>query len=390
LRLEFPFDALRSPIPNSSRPVRQFKESRFESAFILKVRGIFYRRTPKNTVIDSFMSIKRNSKQRATISDVARLAGVSISTVSRVVNDTAPVSDDVVTRVRQAIEMLSYTPHAAARNLAVKRTNAIGLLLPAVTNAFVQPTLMGIEQGIADSPYDLLICLAKQHPGLHNQSLPVGEHNTDGLLIFSTYYGETDILTNYQRGFPMVLLHRIPPKGTDIPAVLFDNQPGVRQLIDHLIEVHGRRRIVFLHGPVGNDDSTAREQAYRESLLTHKIPYDPNLIERGDYNELGGREAIHRMLADGVHFDAVFCGDDEAATGVMDAIRQAGRRVPEDVSIVGFDDVTVARHLNPPLTTVRAPIQEAGRLAVRVLLALLSGEPVKQQITLLPVEAVIR
>ncbi len=336
------------------------------------------------------MSIKRNSKQRATISDVARLAGVSISTVSRVVNDTAPVSDDVVTRVRQAIEMLSYTPHAAARNLAVKRTNAIGLLLPAVTNAFVQPTLMGIEQGMVDSPYDLLICLAKQHPGLHNQSLPVGEHNTDGLLIFSTYYGETDILTNYQRGFPMVLLHRIPPKGTDIPAVLFDNQPGVRQLIDHLIEVHGRRRIVFLHGPVGNDDSAAREHAYRESLLTHNIPFDSNLIERGDYHELGGREAIRRLLAAGVNFDAVFCGDDEAATGVLDAVRQAGRRVPEDVAVVGFDDVTIARHLSPPLTTVRAPIQEAGRQAVRALLSLLYSEPVKQQITLLPVEVVFR
>ena len=333
---------------------------------------------------------ERNTKQRATISDVARLAGVSISTVSRVLNDTAPVSDDVEKRVRQAVELLSYAPHAAARNLAVRKTNTVGLLLPALSSSFFAPMLRGIESAIRRSEYHLLV-----HASLRSgdndpwQRHPIGAHNADGMLLFVNSSDDEEILRNYRRDFPMVLLFFKGPKGTDIPYVSFDNAGGIHQIVEHLVSVHGRRRIVYLRGPVGNQDSEERELAYRLALAQLGLPYDAALVARGDYSEQGGQAAVEQLLATGVPFDAVFAGDDEAATGVIAALRAAGRSIPEDIAVVGFDDLTFAAHLNPPLSTVRAPIERAGSLAARMLLAILHGEEVPPA-SPLPVELVIR
>lgn len=332
----------------------------------------------------------RKSKQRATISDVARLAGVSISTVSRVLNDTAPVSDDVDKRVRQAVELLSYTPHAAARNLAVRRTNTVGLLLPELSSGFFAPMLRGIESAIRESEYHLLVHASLRSGGSDPwRRHPIGEHNADGMLLFVNSTDDEEILRNYQRDFPMVLLFFKGPRGADIPYVSFDNADGINQIVEHLVIAHGRRRIVYLRGPVGNQDSEERELAYRQSLAQLGIPYDPALVARGSYSDQVGQAAIEQLIADGVEFDAVFAGDDEAATGVLAALRAAGRRIPEDVSVIGFDDLTFAAHLNPPLTTARAPIEQAGQLAATIMLSILHGE-VPEPASPLHVELVIR
>lgn len=315
-------------------------------------------------------------KPRPTISDVARLAGVSISTVSRVVNDTAPVSPEVAERVRGAVQMLSYTPHQAARNLAVRRTDTVGLLLPELSSNFFAPMLRGVEAAIRRTDYHLLVYSGlRSGDGLPDwrRRVPIGEHNTDGMLIFVDSLEDEEIVHNYQRDFPMVLLFRDPPPGVSVPTVMFDNRAGVQQAIEHLVMVHDRRRIVFLRGPVGNQESELREATYRESLQQHGIPYDPDLVARGGFNELLGQAAIEGLLRQGVRFDAVFAGDDDAATGVLLALRQAGLRVPENVAVVGFDDLAFSRHVNPPLTTVRAPIEQAGYLAAMKLLALLGA-----------------
>ena len=219
----------------------------------------------------------RKPKPRPTISDVARLAKVSISTVSRVVNDTAPVSVDVVQRVRGAIDMLDYSPYLAARNLAIRKTNTIGLLLPELSNAFFSPLLRGIEAAVRQTDFDLLVYVTP-NMARHGWRSPIGEHNTDGMIIFSNILDDTIIERNYQRSFPMVLLHRHAPLGAPTPVILFENRPGMRRLIDHLIEVHGRRRIAFLQGPLGNQDSEEREQGYREALAAHAIVFDASLV----------------------------------------------------------------------------------------------------------------
>uniref|UniRef100_A0A7C1FSI8 LacI family transcriptional regulator n=1 Tax=Caldilinea aerophila TaxID=133453 RepID=A0A7C1FSI8_9CHLR len=333
---------------------------------------------------------QRKPRPRPTISDVARLAGVSISTVSRVLNDTAPVSPEVEQRVRQAIEMLNYTPHLAARNLAVRKTETIGLLLPEVGNNFFAPLLRGVENAIRPTEYQLLVhaSLRVPDPAPWRHS-PIGEHNADGMLVFVSSMDEAELLRNYERGFPMVLLFFMPPANARIPYVSFDNATGLCQVVEHLVKVHGRRRIVYLRGPIGNMDSDEREAAFRETMERLGVPVYPELIGRGNYSAYGGEQAILELIERGVEFDAIFAGDDDAATGVLAALRRCGRAVPEDVAVVGFDDIPFSAHLNPPLTTVHAPVEQAGYIAARKLLSLLAGE-MPELATRLPVELVIR
>lgn len=328
--------------------------------------------------------------QRATISDVARLAGVSISTVSRVLNDTAPVADETVQRVRSAVQMLNFSPHSAARTLAGRKTQTVGLLLPEISSSFFIPTLRGIESAVREAGYDMLIFTgstsARERKDIRQ---PLGEQNTDGLLVFSNQLDATELVRLYERGFPVVLLHRTPPAGLVIPSVRFDNRAGVRAAVDHLITVHRRTRIAFLRGPDENDDSYQREAGYREALDAHRIASDPALVVEAGFTESGGEAAVGHLLAAGVRFDAIFTGDDEAATGTMLAVRKAGLRIPEDVAVIGFDDVSFSRHLNPPLTTVRAPIETASYLAARQLFRLIRGDEADLA-TVLPVELLVR
>jgi len=334
------------------------------------------------------MSIRK--VQRATITDVARLAGVSISTVSRVLNDTAPVASDTVERVRDAVQKLSFTPHAAARTLAVRKTDAIGLLLPEIGSSFFVPTLRGIESAVREAGFDLIIFAGNAQANRRRDwHQPLGDHNTDGLLIFANQMARHELEVLYQRGFPVVLLHRSPPAGFHIPSVRVDNRTGVRRLIDHLAQAHGCRRIVFLRGAEDNEDSYEREIAYCDALASNGILSAPELIETGGFTEHGGEMAIQRLLAAGVQFDAVFAGDDEAAAGASVALRRAGRLVPQDVKLIGFDDVPLARHLSPPLTTVRVPIETASYLAARQLVRLIRNDGVDGT-TVLPVELVVR
>ncbi len=327
-------------------------------------------------------------KRRATISDVAELAGVSIATVSRVVNGTAPVADETVRRVQEAIAVLGFTPHAAARKLAGRETRALGVLLPEVAAEFFFPLVRGIAQEVRSAGYDLLIHVASSGPEA-SLSTPLGEHNTDGLLIFTGRLNDEEIARLYRSGFPMVLLYRSPPDNLSIPYVMFENKRGARELIEHVISVHGRRRIAFLRGPDGNEDSEWREKGYREALERHHLPFDGDLVGMGGFDADIACETIENWLLKGLDFDAVFAGDDEAAMGVMAALRKAGKRVPEDVAVLGFDDISSAKLTVPPLTTVRAPIEAAAAGAAQALLAQINGQQPPLHLHY-PTEVVIR
>lgn len=312
-----------------------------------------------------------------TIADVAKRAGVSIATVSRVVNGTTPVIDETAKRVQAAIEELHYHPRAAARVLASRRTDTLGLLLPEIGGAFFSPLLRGIEAEARIGGYDLLVHATSHipHASAPVPHRPLAEHNTDGLIIF-TQSVELDELTRlHHNNFPVVLLYQTPPPSANIPAVLIENKSGAQKITDHLIEVHGRRRIAFLQGPAGNQDSEERERGYRLSLKSHGLKFDPALVGTGGFNEDDAQAAIQRWISERVDFDAVFAADDDSAVGALQALRRAGRLVPEDVAVAGFDDVPFARHISPALTTVRAPIEQVGREAVRRLINLIRGEP---------------
>jgi DNA-binding LacI/PurR family transcriptional regulator len=189
--------------------------------------------------------------------------------------------------------------------------------------------------------------------------------------------------------FPLVLMHETPPDGMDIPVITVENKDGAEMLVSHLIEKHDRRRIVFLRGPEGHEDSQWRERGYREALVAHDIPIDENLISIGEFDQETAYQSMQKLIQDGIQFDAVFSGDDDASIGVYRALKQAGRLIPDDVAVVGFDDVEFARFISPPLTTVRAPIEEVGRESVRQLLRILNGEPA-ESLVLKRTELVIR
>jgi len=325
-----------------------------------------------------------------TIRDVARQAGVSVATVSRYINRNAPVSVEVAQRLDKLMTELKYVPHAAARHLASRKTRVIGLLLNNLHNDFFVPLLNGVEAVIRQKGYNLIV--ATYHGNSRNEMLPpIGPHNTDGLLVFSDGLFDDDLANLNASGFPMVLVHRTSPPSLSIPSVTVENMEITHKLVDHLIQNHGKRRILFLRGPIHQEDSIRREMGYKSALQANGIPFDENLVLNGEFERDIAYHALDEFLDNGRRgaFDAVFTGDDDAAIGVLKALHQHGFRIPEDVAVIGFDDLGFAPFLNPPLTTVRAPTETVGRIAAERLFGLLENHP-SDDVVILPTEIIYR
>jgi len=224
---------------------------------------------------------------------------------------------------------------------------------------------------------------------LDSSSMPLGEHNTEGLLIFTDRLSDKDLGRFSRRNFPLVILHRTAPAHLSVASVAFENKAGTQMAVEHLISVHGCRRIAFLAGPPENEDAQWRLAGYQERLAAHGIPFDPALVRVANFRQNQAEEAVVAWLAQGVDFDAIFAADDDMALGAYHALSLAGLRVPEDVAVIGFDDVPFAPLLSPALTTVRAPIEDVGRMAAEKLVAQIQGQEV-DLLTLLPTELVIR
>ena len=332
----------------------------------------------------------QSRKNSVTIRDVAREAGVSVATVSRYLNHNTPVSDDVSQRLEQVMQALRYVPQATARALATHKTHTIGLLLADIGGDFFAPLLNGIEAVASTAGYDLLISCVRQPLHRTGAITLLGPHNTDGVLVFADSLDERGLAEYSERNFPTVLIHRSPPDGLKMPCVTVENKAASKKIVDHLIEIHNRRRIVFLRGPQGQEDSFWRESGYRQALESHQIEFDPRLAADGEFDRAIARASIQRLLGENVRFDGVFAGDDESAVGVINTLNEAGVRIPEDISVVGFDDQRMAPYLTPPLTTVRAPTGEVGEEAARQLIQAIQAPGSVNGTTLLPTELVIR
>jgi LacI family transcriptional regulator len=325
-----------------------------------------------------------------TIRDVARQAGVSVATVSRYINRNTPVSAEVSERLDRVMSDLRYVPHAAARHLASRKTRVVGLLLNNLHNDFFVPLLNGVEAVVREKEYNLII--ATYH-GNSRKTMPppIGPHNTDGMLVFSDGLVDEDIVNFHASGFPMVLVHRTSPGSLAIPSVTVENIEVTQKLVEHLIQVHGKHRILFMRGPVNQEDSYRREVGYKSALAANGIPFDENLVLNGDFERDIAYQALNDFLGNGkrVAFDAVFTGDDDAAIGVLKALHKHEYKIPEDVAVVGFDDLGFAPFLHPPLTTVRAPTESVGRIAAEKLFALLENQSSNEAV-ILPTEIIYR
>lgn len=193
-----------------------------------------------------------------TIREVAQKAGVSVATVSRYINQNAPISKEVSERLKQVMAELRYVPHAAARQLASQKTRVVGLLSNSLHNDFFVPLLNGIEGVVRKHGYNLLI--ATYHSDNRNMPPPIGPHNTDGILVFSDGLSDDDLIALHARQFPMVLVHRTPPDSLKIPSVTVENKKIAFELIEHLIKVHKRKHIMFFRGPIHQEDLFGAKQ----------------------------------------------------------------------------------------------------------------------------------
>jgi DNA-binding LacI/PurR family transcriptional regulator len=325
-----------------------------------------------------------------TIRDVAREAGVSVATVSRYINQNAPVSERLSKRIQMVMSQLEYVPHATARHLALRRKDAVGLLLTNMHNNFFGPLLSGIEDVVRRHNYNLLV--ATYHPNLRAESsLPLGAHNTDGIIAFADSLSDEEIAAFYKRDFPIVLIHKTPSPNIHIPFTTIENKAATRKLIGHLITVHNRRRIILMRGSAHQEDAHWREVGFKSALNEHGIPFDETLVLDGSFEREVAYSSLKNFLINPnrPEFDAIFAGDDDAALGVYDALREERLQIPDDISVVGFDDSLMAPFLNPPLTTVRAPTEHVGRSAANQLFCLLDDKS-PQLVRLLPTDMIVR
>src|SRR5215216_118988 len=326
-----------------------------------------------------------------TIRDVARQAGVSVATVSRYINQNVPVSPEVAERLETVLTRLRYVPHAAARHLASRKTRVVGLLLNNLHSDFFVPLLNGIETVIRQKGYNLIVATYHANSREYSQP-PIGPHNTDGLLVFSDGLVDDDLVNLTNSGFPMILVYRNSPPSLSIPSVTVENVEATQNLVDHLIKVHNKKRILFLRGPIHQEDSIKRELGYRNALEYSGIDFDENLVLNGDFERDIAYQAMDHFLGNGrrVAFDAVFTADDDAAKWAHKALQQHGLKVPEEIAVIGFDDLGFAPFLNPPLTTVRAPTETVGRMAAERLFAILENQPANETQVILPTEIIYR
>ena len=329
----------------------------------------------------------KSKKYSTTIRDVADLAGVSVATISRYLNNKSLLTEETAKKVQTAMAELNYTPNPIARNLSTNRTNAIGVVMNEIGGDFFTPLLEGIIETTEKNDFNLLIFTSTGRDRYNPAML--GSMYTDGLIVFIDSLGDEDIAYLHNSDHPIVLVHKSPPTGLQIPVVTIENKRASTRLVNHLIEKHNRRNIVFLRGPEGNEDSYWRELGYREALSTHSISFDPRLVLVGGFDRFKAKEVIEKLIQEKTQFDAVFAGDDEAAIGVLQALKENGISVPGEVAVVGFDDQRLCPFLNPPLSTIHAPTDLVGVNAAEQLIKMIRNEPV-EDIILLPTKLVIR
>lgn len=329
------------------------------------------------------------AERRSTINDVAKLANVSISTVSRVLNKTAPVAQSTVERVEDAITKLNFQPHPVARSLAGGKSQTLGILLPELSNPFFSLLTTGVEQGVRQAGFDLLIHLTNSVRQQRGKPIyPLNEHTVDGLIIYTRNLPSSEIERLYALDCPMVLLFRSEPQGMSIPTVTLDNVSGAKAGVTHLIRQSGCRRIAFLRELLDNEDSQQRETGYRQALEEHGIGADELLVQAFDRTHESCDPIIQAWLELPEPVDAIFADCDTLAIRVVEYLNKSSVKIPEDVAVVGFDDIMMARHLNPPLSTVRSPIVTAGERAVELLVQKIKNDAVGH--AHLPVEFVVR
>jgi DNA-binding LacI/PurR family transcriptional regulator len=325
---------------------------------------------------------------RPTIYDVARVAGVSTASVSRALNGTGQLSATTRAAIEAAVEQLGYRPNTIARSLVTKSTQTIAFLLPDITNPFYAALVSGIQAYALAHDHTMLLCTTEGDAEREEQYLELlRAKQVDGALVDGLVLPPSRIARFVEDGFPIVCLDR-DIAARSIPLVQVDNRLGGRIATEHLLEL-GHHTIAHVTGARSLRISEDRLAGFRDAYAA--IGMKPlELVADGRFTEEGGYEATKTLLDKGIDFTAVFAANDLSAVGVLHALAEAGRRVPDDVSVVGFDDLRLSAYTAPPLTTVHQPAAEIAQRATEMLIALTKGQRVRKLRHLLPPELVVR
>jgi len=331
-------------------------------------------------------------RHRATSADVAARAGVSRTTVSFVLNGRADsgIPEETRRRVLDAARELGYQPHGAARALAGGASHTIGLVLrqspeQVAVDALLAETLWGIGSEARQGGYRVLV--EPLSPSRGRYSDLVESQRVDGLIVSGPRVDDDELVSLVSDGFPIILQGSLP--SLDAPSVDVDNRAGARTAVEHLLALGHRRIGCVTNAPLAYTAAAERLAGYRDALEHAGVAVDPRLIVEGAFDAGSGWSATAALLAAVPDVTALFVASDIVAFGALRALREAGRRVPADVSVVGFDDIPLASHFDPPLTTIRLPARALGAAAGRALVERLAGRGWSER-TLLPTELVVR
>ncbi|MEV0096310.1 LacI family DNA-binding transcriptional regulator [Streptomyces sp. NPDC050738] len=339
------------------------------------------------------MTTSANGRRKPpTVHDVAREAGVSRGTVSRVLNGGHYVSPTARKSVEAAIKKTGYVVNRHARSLITGRSDSVAFLLTEPQEKFFEDPnfnvlLRGCTEHLAKHDIPLLLMLASNEDERRRLTRYITSGHVDGVLLVSSHSGDPVAAELLDAGIPLVACGKPLGLGTKVSYVAVDEREGAHEMVRHLVST-GRRRIGMITGPLDTPGGTERLAGYRDVLAEAGLPYDPALVAEGDYRRAGGEAAATRLLAQAPDMDAVFVASDLMAQGVVSTLQHAGRVIPDDIAVGGFDDSPAATAVSPSLTTMRQPFDRISAEMVRVLLAQIAGEDTAAVI--LPTELVVR
>jgi DNA-binding LacI/PurR family transcriptional regulator len=332
-----------------------------------------------------------SSKPVRTIADIARLAGVSPATVSRALNDSPLIPESTKARIRSLAREHNFRPNLPARRLRKQQSRTIAFVTHAYHKDFSMADLFGLEimggisSGLASREYDLLVIHVDPHDTKWAQQY-FETGRVDGFILMTSTRKPTHVKALLEVGAPFIVWG-VPPAKQKYCSVSGDNLSGGRLATEHLIGL-GRKNIGFIGGPSYEVEVQYRQAGYESALKEAGREIEPALIEYGDFSDTSGAEAMERLLDKVPHTDAVFVNSDLMAIAAMDKIRAMGRSVPQNIAVVGYDDLSIAAHSNPPLTTIRQNIPLAGRLLAQNLIDYLQTGMVTH--VSIPVELIVR
>jgi LacI family transcriptional regulator len=329
-------------------------------------------------------------QQLSTINDVAKRAGVSPVTVSRVINNAGNVSAATREKVERAIEELGYVPSVMARSLRSKRTGTLALIVSDVTNPFWTTVARGVEDTAQSHDYSVFLCNTDENPVKQQCYLDVVvAQRVDGVIIAPYDSDAQNLAQLRKRNIPTVIIDR-RIEGWDVDSVRGDSVSGARALVQHLISL-GHRRIAMLSGPANTSTADDRIAGYCMALTEAGIPVAPGLIKRGEYRITSGAELTHQVLDEGLNPTAIFAANNTLAAGVIQALGKRGLRIPQDIALVCFDDLPNVSYLFPFLTVVVQPVYDMGMNAAQLLLSRLDSEvSLQPRHVVLPTRLIVR